>query len=233
MTEAAQTTEPAGPAPPVRVLLVDDQPLARAGLRMILCPEEGFHVAGECGDGAEVPAAVERLRPDVVVMDVRMPRVDGAEATRRLREMAGAPPVLVLTTFRDDDVLSAALRAGAAGFLLKDAPGEEILRAVRLMAAGGTYLDTAVTERVLAAYRAAAPPEASAGALLGELTARDLEFLRLIGRGLTNEEIAAQLVIGEGTVKTHVGRIFDKLDLRDRGAAIIFAFDHGLVRPSG
>jgi DNA-binding NarL/FixJ family response regulator len=175
-------------------------------------------------------------------MDVRMPRVDGAEATRRLRAQAGTPPVLVLTTFKDDEVLSAALRAGASGFLLKDAPGEEILRAAHLVASGGAYLDPAVTERVLATYRAAAlAPSAAAGsaeplradaAALTELTAREREVLRLIGRGLTNEEIAAELVIGEGTIKTHVGRIFDKLGLRDRAAAIVFAYDHGLVRPS-
>jgi DNA-binding NarL/FixJ family response regulator len=230
------------PAPqaerPIRVLLVDDQPVARAGLRMILCPEEGFEVVGECTDGSEVLDAVARGRPDLVVMDVRMPRVDGAEATRRLRERPDSPPVLVLTTFRDEEVLSATLRAGASGFLLKDAPGEEILHAARLVAGGGAYLDPAVTERVLATYRAAAPSSpgpsgpATSGGALGELTTRELEVLRLIGRGLTNEEIAAELVIGEGTVKTHVGRIFDKLDLRDRAAAIIFAYDHGLVRPS-
>jgi DNA-binding NarL/FixJ family response regulator len=215
----------------VRVLLVDDQPLARAGLRMILCPEEGFEVVGECGDGTEVPGAVRATRPDVVVMDVRMPGLDGAEATRRLRLDPAAPPVLILTTFGDDEVLSAALRAGAAGFLLKDAPGEEILRAARLVAAGDAYLDPAVTARVLETYRAVGRGRPTASARLGELTGREAEVLRLIGRGLSNEEIAAALVIGEGTVKTHVGRIFDKLELRDRAAAIVFAFDHGLVRP--
>lgn len=247
---------------PVRVLLVDDQALARAGMRMILCPEEGFEVVGECADGADVPEAVERLRPDLVVMDVRMPRVDGAEATRRLRECPDAPPVLILTTFRDDDVLSAALRAGAGGFLLKDAPGEEILRAARVVASGDAFLDPAVTARVLAAYRATpggatlqetgmrdAPgsegqrrhsssesrngPDASdAARALRDLTPRELEVLGLIGRGLSNDEIAATLMIGEGTVKTHVGRVFEKLSLRDRAAAIVYAFDHGLVRPS-
>jgi DNA-binding NarL/FixJ family response regulator len=224
---------------PVRVLLVDDQQLVRAGLRMILCPEEGFEVVGECADGADVPAAVAAQRPDVVVMDVRMPRVDGAEATRRLRADPGAPPVLVLTTFKDDEVLSAALRSGASGFLLKDAPGEEILRATREVAGGGAYLDPAVTARVLAAYRAAppapaAPPDTpSPRGAAEELTARETEVLRAIGQGLTNEEIATALSIGEGTVKTHVGRIFDKLGLRDRAAAIIYAYDHGLARPSG
>ena len=228
------------PESPIRVLLVDDQQLVRAGLRMILCREEGFEVVGECADGAEVPAAVEALRPDVVVMDVRMPRVDGATATRRLRAVPGGPPVLVLTTFKDDEVLSAALRAGASGFLLKDAPGEEILRAAREVAGGGAYLDPAVTARVLAAYRAAPPatsgppaPSPAPGGAGDELTARETDVLRAIGRGLSNEEIATALSIGEGTVKTHVGRIFDKLGLRDRAAAIVYAYDHGLARPAG
>jgi DNA-binding NarL/FixJ family response regulator len=214
----------------IRVLLVDDQPLVRAGLTMILGPDDGFEIVGECGDGAAALAAVERLRPDVVVMDVRMKGMDGVEATRRLRETAGAPPVLVLTTFDDDEVLSAALRAGAAGFQLKDAPAEELIRAVRVVAEGGASLDPAVTGRVLAAYRSIAPGR-EAAARVGDLTARELEVLRLIGRGATNEEIGTQLVIGEATVKTHVGRIFDKLALRDRAAAIVFAFDHGLVQP--
>src|SRR5438067_10815136 len=129
----------------IRTLVVDDQPLARSGLRMILCAEEGFLIVGECADGAEVSDAVQRLKPDLVLMDPRMQHVDGAEATRRLRAQPDSPPVLVLTTFRDDEVLSGALRAGAAGFLLKDAPGEEILRAARLVASGESYLDPAVT----------------------------------------------------------------------------------------
>ena len=218
-------------AAPTRVLLVDDQPLVRSGLRMILCPEEGFEVVGDCADGAEVVAAADQLRPDVVVMDVRMKDVDGAEATRRLRRLPGSPPVLILTTFNDDEVLSGALRAGAAGFLLKDAPGEEIMRAVRIVAAGEAYLDPAVTARVLAAYRASAASDVTAQAQLRELTERELEVLQLIGRGASNLEVAERLVIGEGTVKTHITRIFDKLQLRDRAAAIVFAFDHGLVHP--
>ena len=235
-SEAAPPGGDGGSERRVRVLLVDDQQLVRAGLRMILCPEEGFEVAGECADGAEVAEAVARLHPDVVVMDVRMPRMDGAEATRRLRALPGAPPVLVLTTFRDDEVLSAALRSGASGFLLKDAPGEEILRATREVAGGGAYLDPAVTARVLDAYRAGpAAPTAAAppGGAGDDLTARETEVLRAIALGLTNEEIATALSIGEGTVKTHVGRIFDKLGLRDRAAAIIYAYDHGLARPAG
>jgi DNA-binding NarL/FixJ family response regulator len=215
---------------PIRVLLVDDQPLVRAGLRLILGPEDGFEIVGECDDGTSALVAAGRLSPDVVVMDVRMRGMDGVEATRRLREQPDAPPVLILTTFDDDEILSAALRAGAAGFELKDAPAEELIRAVRVVARGDAHLDPTVTERVLAAYRRAAPGQALASQI-ADLTPRELEVLRLIGRGATNDEIGAALVIGEATVKTHVGRIFDKLGLRDRAAAIVFAFDHGLVRP--
>jgi DNA-binding NarL/FixJ family response regulator len=216
----------------IRVLLVDDQPLARAGLRTILCLDEGCEVVGECADGTEVFDAVRNTAPDVVVMDVRMPRLNGADATRQLRAAnPAAPPVLILTTFQDDEVLSAALRAGAAGFLLKDAPGEDILRAVRTVAGGGAYLDPTVTERVLRVYRQSSQ-SVDIGPRLKELTQRELEVLRLVGRGLSNDEIAEQLVIGEGTVKTHVGRIFDKLEVRDRAAAIVLAFDTGVVRPT-
>jgi DNA-binding NarL/FixJ family response regulator len=217
--------------PPVRVLLVDDQPLVRAGLKMILGPEDGFLVVGECADGAEAVQSVTRSTSiaDVILMDVRMKGMDGTTATARIRELAGAPPVLVLTTFDDDSVLSAALRAGAAGFLLKDAPADEIIRAVRAVADGGAYLDPATTNRVLSAYRTGGLP-GSAAVQFSDLTARELDVLRLIGRGATNEEIADQLVITEATVKTHITRIFDKLDLRDRAAAIVFAFDQGLVQ---
>ena len=214
----------------IRVLLVDDQALVRAGLRMILGPEDGFEIVGECDDGAAALAAIPARRPEVVLMDVRMRGMDGVEATRRLREVPDSPPVLILTTFDDDEVLSAALRAGAAGFVLKDAPAEDLIRATRVVAEGGAWLDPAVTGRVLAAYRTGAPPAART-AELAELTARELDVLRLIGRGLTNQEIANALYIGEATVKSHIGRILDKLELRDRAAAIVFAFDHGLVRP--
>jgi len=216
----------------IRVLLVDDQELVRAGLRRILRPREGFEIAAECGDGAAALEAAAQTRPDVVLMDVRMPVMDGVEATRRLRALPDSPPILVLTTFGDDEVLSGALRAGASGFQLKDAPGEDIIRAVRAVAVGEVWLDPAVTERVLTAYRRGAPPPSQvAGALVG-LTAREVEVLRLIGRGASNAEIAESLVVSEGTVKTHIGSIFSKLELRDRAAAIVFAFDHGLVQPS-
>jgi DNA-binding NarL/FixJ family response regulator len=216
----------------IRVLLVDDQQLVREGLHRILHPHEGFEVVGECSDGAEVADAVTRLRPDVVVMDVRMKDVDGVEATQRLRERPDAPPVLVLTTFDDDEVLSGALRAGAAGFVLKDAPGEELIRSARTVAEGDAWLDPGVTGRVLATYRSAAPVgDDGAAGRIGELTPRERDVLRLIGRGASNAEIAESLFVSEATVKSHIGHIFTKLDLRDRAAAIVFAFDHGLVAP--
>jgi DNA-binding NarL/FixJ family response regulator len=215
----------------IRVLLVDDQELIRAGLRGILRARFGFEVVGECADGHEVAAAVEALRPDIVLMDVRMPMVDGVSATAALRRRPDAPPVLVLTTFDDDESLAAALRAGASGFLLKGVPVDDLQRAVRTVAEGGAWLDPAVTGRVLSTYRTA-PPLAGPDRATEVLTARERQVLSLIGEGLTNGEIAAALVLGEGTVKTHVGRVFAKLRLRDRAAAIVFAFDHGLVIPT-
>ncbi len=215
-----------------RVLLVDDQELVREGLRRILHPDEGFDIVGECADGSEVSDAVQRLRPDLVVMDVRMKDVDGIEATRRVRALPGAPPVLVLTTFGDDDVLSGALRAGAAGFVLKDAPGEEIIRSARVVASGDAWLDPGVTGRVLATYRSVTPAvDDGAAERIEQLTARERDVMRLLGRGASNAEIAAALFVGDATVKSHIGHIFTKLDLRDRAAAIVFAFDHGLVTP--
>jgi DNA-binding NarL/FixJ family response regulator len=214
----------------IRVLLVDDQPLVRAGLERILHHRFGFEIVGEADDGAAAIIAVKEHRPDVVVMDIRMRGMDGVEATRQIRAMPDGPPVLVLTTFDDDEILSGALRAGASGFALKDAAGEDLIRAVSAVASGEGWLDPAVTGRVLTSYRSttpSGPPQAS----VEELTARELDVLRLIGRGATNTEIAAELFVSEGTVKTHVGHIFTKLDLRDRAAAVIFAFDHGLVEP--
>jgi DNA-binding NarL/FixJ family response regulator len=216
----------------IRVLLVDDQELVREGLRRILHADDGFEIVGECGDGGDVEAAVLELHPDVVVMDIRMKHVDGIEATRRLRARADAPPILVLTTFDDDEVLSGALRAGASGFVLKDAPGEELVRATRVVAAGDACLDPAVTARVLAEYRTApGTTDGSDTTRLEQLTARERDVLRLVGRGASNTEIADALFVSEATVKSHVGHIFSKLDLRDRASAIVFAFDHGLVTP--
>jgi DNA-binding NarL/FixJ family response regulator len=210
----------------IRVLLVDDQQLVREGQRRVLRARAGFEIVGECADGDQVDAAVDRTSPDVVVMDVRMPRVDGAEATRRMRARADSPPVLVLTTFDDDEVLAAALHAGADGFQLKDAPGEDLMRAVRAVAAGDGWLDPAVTTRVLNAYRRHAPRDPHPPM---ELTPRETAVLRLVAAGLTNREIAGRLFISEPTVKTHLGHILAKLDLRDRAAAIVYAHHHGLT----
>ncbi len=214
----------------MRVLLVDDQELVRSGLRRILRLRDGFEIVGECGDGDEVPEALAAGGVDVVVMDLRMKRVDGIEATRRVRALPAGPPVLVLTTFDDDALLSGALRAGAAGFVLKDSPAEDLIRAVRTVGEGESWLDPAVTGRVLAGYRGTPQPAPAAGV---DLTGREAEVLIAMARGRTNAEIAESLFISELTVKSHVGRIFTKLDVRDRAAAIVWAFDHGLVRPGG
>ncbi|QWF77821.1 response regulator transcription factor [Amycolatopsis sp. CA-230715] len=213
-----------------RVLLVDDQELVRSGLRRILRRRAGFLIVAECSDGDEVPAAIAAHEIDIVVMDLRMKRVDGIEATRRLRTRGDLPPVLALTTFDDDELLSGVLRAGAAGFVLKDSPAEDLIRAVRTVAAGESWLDPTVTARVLATYRRAAPAD-PATAPAAQLTTREHDVLQAIGRGHTNAEIAERLVISEVTVKSHIGRIFAKLDLRDRAAAIVYAYDHGIVSP--
>jgi DNA-binding NarL/FixJ family response regulator len=218
----------------IQVLLVDDQELVRSGLSRILRPRDGFAIVGECADGREIEAAVADSAPDVVVMDLRMKHVDGIEATRRLQAVPAPPPVLVLTTFDDDELLSAALRAGAAGFVLKDAPAEDLIRAVRVVAGRGAWLDPAVTGRVLATYRRVAPADgqdARAARARDTLTPREHAVLQLIGRGHSNAEIAEALVISELTVKSHIGHIFTKLGLRDRAAAIVYAFDHGVVGP--
>lgn len=212
-----------------RILIADDQALARTGLVRILAPEEGFDVVAECGNGLEVLRQYRPLAVDLILLDMRMPVLDGAETLRRLTAAGDAPPVLVLTTYGEDEVLSAALRAGAAGFLLKDAPGEEIVRAARLVADGDAYLDPAVTARVLSGYRSTVP--ASDAATLGLLTEREAEVLRLIARGLSNDEIAAALFVTTATIKTHIGHVFGKLGVRDRAGAIVYAFDHGVVRP--
>jgi len=187
----------------IAVLLVDDQDLVRSGLRRILRRKDGFVIVGECSDGDEVLDALAEQAVDVVVMDLRMKRVDGIEATRRLTE-AGGPPVLALTTFNEDELLSGVLRAGAAGFVLKDSSAEELIRAVRAVARGDSYLDPAVTARVLSTYRksAAVPRQVQ----VSELTGRELDVLTLIGKGYTNTEIAGQLFISGVTVKSHIGR---------------------------
>jgi DNA-binding NarL/FixJ family response regulator len=217
----------------IRVVLVDDQELVRSGLRRILRRRDGFEIVTECGDGSELPAALDAVdQVDVVVMDLRMREVDGITATRSLAARTDAPPVLVLTTFDDDEMLSGALRAGAAGFLLKDSSADDLIRAVRAVAVGDSWLDPAVTGRVLSSYRSSAPALPSAADAHDVLTARELEVLCAMASGRSNTEIAEELFISELTVKSHIGRIFTKLDLRDRPAAIVYAYDNGLVRPA-
>ncbi len=226
---------------PVRVVLVDDQELVRSGLRRILRRRDGFEIVAECADGAEVPPTLAGLSAqsgdgdpgvDVVLMDLRMREVDGITATRRLGADPDAPPVLVLTTFDDDEMLSGALRAGAAGFLLKDSSADDLIRGVRAVAAGDSWLDPAVTGRVLRSYRSSAPTTPVDRGVVDALTPREVEVLRAMAIGRSNGEIAADLVISELTVKSHIGRIFTKLHLRDRPAAIVYAYDHGLVSPA-
>ena len=212
----------------IRVVLVDDQPLVRAGLRVVLAEVEGFRVLAECDDGAAGVQAALQHRPDVVVMDVRMRGTDGIEGTRRIRAADG-PPVLILTTFDDDDVLWGAIEAGAAGFVLKEASAEDLIAATRRVAEGGSWLDPAVTGRVLTLTRAAGLPHARAAARAQQLTERELEVLRRMAAGANNTEIAADLVVSVATVKTHVGSLFLKLGTRDRAAAIVYAYQHGIV----
>lgn len=219
-------------AEPIDVLVVDDQELVRAGLAKLLDYEPDIRIVGECSDGDEVVEAVRRRRPHVVLMDVRMKRVDGAEATGRLRvELDDPPPVLVLTTFGEDEVVAAALGAGAQGFVLKDTPVDDLAGAIRCVAGGGAWLDPQVTPAVLATYRASGLPRAARARQLEQLTDREREVLARMGRGRTNHEIAAELFITEATVKTHVGNVLAKLGARDRAAAIVLAFDHGVVHP--
>jgi DNA-binding NarL/FixJ family response regulator len=212
----------------IRVGLVDDQAIVRAGVARILSPEDGFEVVAECGDGVEAVDRLPGLSLDVVLMDIRMPRMDGIEATRSL---GGAVPVLVLTTFGEDEVLWGALEAGAAGFVLKDSSAEDLIAAARAVAGGGAWFDQAVAPRVLAQYRRLVAPAAREVARIDDLTDREHDVLRLMARGATNAEIAGELFVAEATVKTHVGSIFMKLGVRDRPAAIVFAYDHGVVTP--
>jgi DNA-binding NarL/FixJ family response regulator len=219
---------------PLTVLIADDQEMVRAGFRMILEAEPDLQVVAEAGDGAEALEAARRTRPSVVVMDIRMPVLDGVTATRQLLAELDPPPyVVIVTTFDDDDNLYEALRAGASGFLLKNSPPEQLVDAVRAAGAGEGLLSTAVTRRVIAELARHPPAEGSAPAALDELTAREVEVLRLMARGLSNAEIAGELVITPGTAKTHVSRILMKLGVRDRVGAVVFAYESGLVsRPS-
>ena len=214
----------------IRVLLADDQGLVRAGFRMILRAEADIEVVGEAGDGAEAVIRARETSPDVVLMDIRMPGVDGVEATRRIAVPDG-PRVLVLTTFDLDEYVYEALRAGASGFLLKDVPEEQLVAAIHVVAGGDALLSPVVTRRVIAEFVRRPPATARPPAPgLDELTARELEILRLIARGLSNAEIAAEAFVSETTVKTHVARILQKLRVRDRVQAVVFAYEHGIVQ---
>jgi DNA-binding NarL/FixJ family response regulator len=213
------------------VVVVDDQAMVRAGFRSLLEDEPGLDVVGEAADGEEAVTVVKRLRPDVVLMDIRMPSLDGLEATRSLIA-AGVPSrVLVLTTFDVDEYVFGALRAGASGFLLKDAPAEELIAAVRTVAAGDALLAPAVTRRVIEEFVRLPEPARELPAELERLTPRELEVLLLLARGLSNPEIARELVVSETTAKTHVGHVLMKLDLRDRVQAVVYAYESGLVQP--
>jgi DNA-binding NarL/FixJ family response regulator len=211
----------------VRVLIADDQALVRTGFRKILESEPDLEVVGEAADGAEAVERVAILRPDVVLMDIRMPRVDGLQATRRL---AGRTRVLILTTFDIDEYVYEALRAGASGFLLKDAPADQLITGIRVVAQGDSLLAPSVTRRLIEQFARRPPPSARPDTV-AELTARELEVLRLLARGLSNAEIAHELIIGDATVKTHVARLLQKLGLRDRVQAVVLAYESGLVQP--
>jgi DNA-binding NarL/FixJ family response regulator len=219
----------------IAVLLADDQPLLRMGFRMILDAQPDMTIAGEAADGAEAAALTAAVHPDVVLMDVRMPGTDGIEATRRIVAAGGGARVLILTTFDLDEYAFSALRAGASGFLLKDAPPDDLLSGIRAVAAGDAVVAPSVTRRLLDAYAHRLPDEpapATRSARLDPLTEREREVLLAVARGLSNAEIAERLVVSDATVKTHVGRILTKLGLRDRIQAVILAYETGLVQAS-
>jgi DNA-binding NarL/FixJ family response regulator len=216
----------------ISVLIADDQALVRAGFRMILEVENDIEVVGEAADGRAAVQEARRLNPDVVLMDVRMPDMDGIEATRRIRDRDSTTKVLMLTTFDMDEYIYQALCAGANGFLLKDVPPEQLAAGIRAMASGDALLAPSVTRRLIEQY-VRWPPEAARHVhpSLSRLTAREHEVLQLLARGLSNAEIAGSFVISETTVKTHVARILTKLDLRDRVQAVVFAYESGLIHP--
>jgi DNA-binding NarL/FixJ family response regulator len=214
----------------IRVLVADDEGLVRAGFRMILKAESDIEVVGEAGDGREAIAKAERLTPDVVLMDIRMPGLDGIAATQQITAREHAPRVLVLTTFDRDEYVYDALRAGASAFLLKDAPEHQLLAAIRVVADGGSLFAPSITKRLIEQFVAHGTATAMTPAL-EELTARELDVLRLIARGFSNAEIATQLVVSEHTTKTHVASILQKLHLRNRVQAVVLAYESGLVHP--
>jgi DNA-binding NarL/FixJ family response regulator len=215
----------------VSVLLVDDHALVRAGFRMILETEDDIEVVGEASDGDQAVVATRRLRPDVVLMDIQMPRMDGIEATGRIVGEADLPSrVVILTTFERDDYIFEALRAGASGFLLKNAPPDELVHAVRVVAAGDALLAPSVTRQVIEEY-ARRPTPRSNDTAIDRLTEREREVLKLLATGKSNSELATHLYVGEGTIKTHVSNLLTKLGLRDRMQAVVFAYESGLVEP--
>jgi DNA-binding NarL/FixJ family response regulator len=215
-----------------RVLIADDQALVRAGFRMILDAEDDLEVVGEASDGLAAVDAARRLKPDVVLMDIRMPELDGIEATRRVLAVDGAAPkVLMLTTFDLNEYVYDALRAGASGFLLKDVPPEQLADGIRIVAGGDALLAPSITRRLIQEFAQAGPPSGPPPPGLDELTARELEVFKLVARGLSNAEIAAELIVSETTVKTHVARMLMKLGLRDRVQAVVLAYEAGVAIP--
>ena len=215
----------------ISLLIADDQALVRAGFRMILEAQEDLAVVGEAGDGREAIERATSLRPDVVLMDVRMPALDGIAATRSIVRAGLSCRVLVLTTFDQDEIVYDAMRAGASGFLLKSAPASRLIEGVRTVAAGDALLAPSITRRLVEQFVRRPPPGQATPAALSELTARELEVLRLIARGRSNGEIARELFVSEATVKTHVNRILSKLAVRDRVHAVVLAYETGLVQP--
>jgi DNA-binding NarL/FixJ family response regulator len=215
----------------IRVLIADDQALVRGGFRMILEAQKDIEVVGEASDGREALAQARELQPDVVLMDIRMPELDGLEATRKLVTRDGSARVLMLTTFDLDEYVYEAMKAGASGFLLKDVRPEQLAEAVRVVAAGDSLLAPAITRRLIAEFVRRPPPGSDRPAELGELTERELEVLKLIARGLSNGEIASALFVSDATVKTHVTHVLTKLKLRDRVQAVVLAYESGLVHP--
>jgi DNA-binding NarL/FixJ family response regulator len=216
--------------PAISVLIADDQRLVRAGFRVILAGEPDISVIGEAADGAQAVELARALKPDVVLMDIRMPNMDGLTAARQVLG-SGDSKVLILTTFDADEYVYETLRMGASGFLLKDAPPDQLIGAVRCVAAGDALIDPSITKRLIGRFAHAVRPAALQPVQLKDLTARELDVLRLMARGLTNAEIAAELVVEESTVKTHVSRILLKLGLRDRVQAVVIAYESGFVRP--
>ncbi|MGP4112642.1 response regulator [Streptomyces sp. 4N509B] len=217
----------------IRLLIVDDQELIRTGFRLFLQTQSDLDVVGEAADGHEALARAAALRPDVVLMDVRMPRMDGVEATSRLTASEAAPRVLILTTYDLDEYVFGALRAGASGFLLKDASRDRLLEAIRVVHAGEALLSPSITRRLIEDYATRTAPLRPPTRPLAGLTPRERETLLLVARGLSNTEIAEHLVVTEATVKSHVGSVFAKLHLRDRAQAVVFAYENGLVHPGG